>query len=179
MHHTILGIDPSLTSTGYSIIKKGNLLDSGTIKTKPSNKTPTEETLRLRSIKNSICEIIEKYTPALVVIEGLAFMARNTTALVQLSGLNYMIRDELISRDIQFIVVAPTSLKKFITGKGNAQKDHIMLSIYQNFGQTFFDNNIADSYGLAAIGAAIKDEPIKKTTLPQKEVIKLLKTQLL
>ena len=35
-----------------------------------------------------------------------------------------------------------------------------------------------DGFGLSLIGAAILDNPVKKMTVPQQEVIKLIKKQL-
>lgn len=48
------------------------------------------------------------------------------------------------------LIVAPTSLKKYITGKGTGvQKNQILLNVYKKWGVEFTDDNAADSYGLA------------------------------
>jgi len=66
-------------------------------------------------------------------IEGMAFMAKNTTSLVQLAALNYMVREWIVYDENKFIIVAPSSLKKFITGKGNAHKDLMMMTVYKKY----------------------------------------------
>lgn len=50
------------------------------------------------------------------------------------------------------LIVAPTSLKKYITGKGTkVQKNQILLHVYKKWDVEFSDDNAADSYGLARI----------------------------
>lgn len=169
----ILGIDPSLTGTGYVVVSNGKLVLKELVKTKPTGDDRVAEVERLMTIRDSFSlEGID-----LVVMEGIAFMARNTTALVQLSALNYMIRERLVMRDKPFVIVAPTTLKKFITGKGVGPKDQMMMEVYKRYGVTLTDNNICDAYGLAMIGTALLDKKAK-TTKFQKEVIDLLSTQL-
>jgi Holliday junction resolvasome RuvABC endonuclease subunit len=116
--------------------------------------------------------------PDLVLIEGLAFMARNTTALVQLAGLNYLMRILLDEFEWPFVIVAPSSLKKFITQKGNADKNVMMMTVYKDYGHEFMDDNVCDGYSLAVCGQAVLGNPLKDLTIPQKEVINLLKSQL-
>jgi hypothetical protein len=70
-------------------------------------------------------------------------------------------------------IVAPTSLKKFVTGSGTAKKNEILLGVYKKYGVEFTDDNAADSYGLAQIAKAIhtsttkfkyEDEVLEKLT---------------
>lgn len=53
--------------------------------------------------------------------------------------------------------VQPTSLKKFITGKGSATKDTVILAAYKKWGVTFEDNNLADAYGLARLAHTMEN----------------------
>jgi crossover junction endodeoxyribonuclease RuvC len=173
----ILGLDISLTATGVVIIEDDTLIFSDTIKTKPGGKKPSDEVKRLQKILDSINKIIDEHSPELVVIEGLAFMAKNTTALVQLAGLNYMIRCELVDRKLKFLIVAPTTLKRFITGKGNAQKDHMMLEVYKQYGHALTDNNVCDAFALSRVGLAMVD-PSHRETVTHREVVNLISSQL-
>jgi len=112
--------------------------------------------------------------PDLAVIEGLAFMSRNTTSLIQLAGLNYMIRHQMYKIGIPFLIVPPTSLKKFITGKGNAPKEFMLMEVYKRFNEEFRDNNTCDAYCLAKIGEAMLDPKNPKLKIYQQEVINKL-----
>jgi crossover junction endodeoxyribonuclease RuvC len=177
-----IGLDLSLTHTGYAIVTDdGTVLASGVIKSKPSGDRPVDEIERIREIVQKIDEKLEencKDIADIVVIEGLAFMARNTSALVQLSGLNYMVRDMLLEGQVPFLIVAPSSLKKFITQKGNADKDMMMMHVYKNYGFEAVDNNENDAYALSVCGLATLGNPLLKLNKPQEEVITLLKKQL-
>ena len=54
--------------------------------------------------------------------------------------------------------VAPSMLKKYVTGKGTGvQKNQMLLHTYKKWGVEFNDDNAADSYGLARIAAEIGD----------------------
>lgn len=177
-----VGIDTSLTHTGYAIIQDdGKVLASGVIKSKPSGDKPIHEALRIKKIAEDILEKIDMVLPGvdpdLVAIEGLAFMAIGTS-LVQLAGLNYLTRILLAEFKWPFVIVAPTTLKKFITGSGKGDKDMVMMSIYKNYGFEACDNNEGDAFGLAACAMALLGKPLKELTKPQLEVVTLLKKQL-
>lgn len=116
--------------------------------------------------------------PTIAVIEGIAFMARNTASLAQLAALNYMTRSLVYNYRTPFVIVAPTSLKKYITGSGVAEKGTLMMEIYKRYGVTIRDNNEADAYGLAQIGLALNGGNSKDITKKQQEVLDLVKKQL-
>lgn len=46
-------------------------------------------------------------------------------------------------------IVPPTSLKKFVTGKGTASKDDMVSAVQSKWAKDITNNNIADAYGLA------------------------------
>ncbi len=171
-----LGLDLSLTGTGCVKVSAidGSIFDTNIIKSKPPKiKTSLTELERLMKIRDSINTKDVK----VAVIEGIAFMARNSTSLAQLSGLNYMVREMLYKNKIPFVIVAPTTLKKFITGKGNCPKDLMLLETYKRYGEEFNDDNVCDAFGLAKIGEALLNDKLK-LTIQQTEVVDLLKKQL-
>lgn len=153
------------------------VVHSGLIKSKPTGARPCDETSRMMKILAAITEIVYTYRPGLVIIEGIAFMAKNTTALAQLAGLNYLVRGMLYEEGIDFLVVAPSSLKKFITGKGNVQKDVMMLETYKQYGLSLLDDNVVDAHALARVGLALKGggDTISAT---KKSVINLISSQI-
>lgn len=169
----IIGIDPSLTSTGVVVLVNGKIKDKYLVETKPTNNY-YDEIRRLIKISESF-SLDGKID--LVVVEGIAYGIKKASALAQLCGLNYLIRKRLIEAEIPFVIVAPTTLKKFITGNGTAAKEELMLDVLKRFGVTLRDNNLCDAYGLAMIGYTLKKNNPKVTKF-QKEVLELLKTQI-
>jgi crossover junction endodeoxyribonuclease RuvC len=170
----VLGLDLSLVGTGYVLLEDGKIKEQKLIKSKPSGKEPIKELERLMKIRGQIT--LPKTD--LAVIEGLAFMARNSVSLVQLSALNYMVREYLYINKIPFLIVAPSTLKKFVTGRGNAKKDEMLLETYKRFGESFNNDNLCDAFGLAHCGSAVLGDKQYVTMKQQEEVIKLLKKQL-
>jgi crossover junction endodeoxyribonuclease RuvC len=165
-----IGIDLSLAKTGCVKIKNNEVVYKKLITSKPpKQKSPEVELERLMKIRDSI-DITDV---DLAVIEGMAYMATKTTAIMQLAGLNYMVREFLYLNNIKFVIVPPTSLKKFITGKGNCAKDLMLLETYKRYKVSFEDDNICDAFGLATIGENIKN-PSNKLIKPQIEVLNTL-----
>jgi crossover junction endodeoxyribonuclease RuvC len=179
-----IGIDLSLTGTGICAINDGKIFISKLIKSKREGDTPTLEIERMDGIVDEAIRDVLIYDASgevcvdLVLLEGISYMSKNTTALSQLSGLSYMVRSRLSLLDIPFVIVAPSTLKKFITGKGNSPKDIMMMEIYKGWGETITNNNIADAFGLAMVGQYLLD-PKTKMEQHQKEVINLLKKQII
>lgn len=181
-HINVLGLDLSLVKTGYAVVEEGGkVLASGVINSKPCGKKPIDETMRIikivEEIQQKIDDLLPNDPPVLVAIEGLAFMAQSTS-LVQLAGLNYLTRATLARLKYPFLIVAPTTLKKFITGSGKGEKDKMMMTTYKDYGHEALDNNENDAYCLAICGLALLGKPLKKMTKSQTEVVKLLKSQL-
>ena len=171
-----MGLDLSLTGTGVVVLKDDHVVLELLIKSKPTDKKrPVDEIERIVLIKEKIISIIKEFNPDMVVIEGMAFGVRNATALTQLSGLNYMIREYLWKNKIDFRIVAPTSLKKFITGNGKAKKEEMMISVFDKFHVSFVDDNIVDSFSLAVVGRTIIiDDPQSEG---EKSLLTILKKQ--
>ena len=177
-----VGLDLSLTKTGYAIVRDdGTVISSGVIASKPSGDLPIHETRRIVAIAEEVVQKIDEMLPStgpdLVVIENLAFMAQGTS-LTQLAGLSYLVRILLDEFKWPFMLVAPTTLKKFITGSGKGDKDTMMLHVYKHYGFEAIDNNANDAYALAVCGLATLEKPLIPLNIPQKEVTTLLKKQL-
>jgi Holliday junction resolvasome RuvABC endonuclease subunit len=55
-------------------------------------------------------------------------------------------------------IVAPTALKKYVTGSGAAKKNEILLAVYRKWGEEFTNDNLADAYALSRIAFALTSE---------------------
>ena len=173
----VMGIDPSINSTGicisneienkYYIItskltRKNKDFESPYIKIlnyqkndlKNLNYTDKENS-KTNNIYN-ICQIIgtimDIYKPYKIIMEGISYSSNGSTA--DLAGLNYSIRMLAKIRNINIEIVPPTSVKKFATGNGQAEKDLIIDAwkrIDKNISnvQNIKIDDLADSFFLA------------------------------
>lgn len=153
-----IGIDPSLTGTGVVCLnEEGIVEDEQLIKTTPKQKIED----RLELINNTIIKLLNnkyqiRYTNGYIYknkvniyMEGLSFGAKGN-AITQLAGLHYLLRINLLKRiDLKLEIIPPTTLKKFITGKGNSRKELMLLEVYKRWGVEYKNNNLCDAYSLA------------------------------
>lgn len=144
-----MGIDPSITSTGIVIIDcEAKIIDKHLIKTKPEKYPEIEP--RFLYIVDVVGSIIKKYNGNIcgVCIEGISYNSKGQSSY-ELATLNYLIRIWLFQNSIQFITIAPTQLKKFVTGNGQCKKNLMLLQTFKKFGEEMDDDNICDAYCLA------------------------------
>jgi len=104
--------------------------------------------LRLQLIANEVAETLQIWQPAFVAIEGYAYV-RNVGAFVKLVEVGTMVRSVLYTLGIPWVEVPPTVLKKWTTGKGNATKDMMALSVKQRWAYQSHSHDIVDAYALA------------------------------
>jgi len=146
----IVGIDPSLTSTGICTMDEhGKLLSTLAINSEFVGMK------RLHDIKRQLEPECSYNTPnenekVAVFIEGYSFGSMNgREALGELGG---MIRLMLYEKGIEFVDVPPTTLKKFTTGKGNADKIAMAIATLKNWAVDFPTTDQTDAYCLAMFG---------------------------
>lgn len=167
----ILALDLSLTATGYCVSDKDMVIPKqdgmrwGVIETKGMTGMA-----RIQHVVNRIAS----HLPAdLVVMEDLAYGQNmpGTAERVMLAG---VLRYVLYLRKQKYVLVSPTSLKKFVVGSGKAEKSAIMLEVFKRFGVSCTNDNEADAVGLAFIGRALLGE-WQPTMDAQREVMAKIK----
>jgi crossover junction endodeoxyribonuclease RuvC len=147
----IVGLDLSLTSTGIVTYAMSSAVECNKV-VKTTNKYDymTRYNKILAEIEIEIAE-----TEAIFFIEGYALGSfSKSTAMSNLMELGGIIKFYLWENGVDFIVVPPTSLKKFVTGKGNSKKEDVKLGIYKRYGREFVTSDEADAFGLMAFGYA-------------------------
>lgn len=101
---------------------------------------------------NHLLDVLDQYTPTHIVIEDYIRHWVNPNVAIKLIGMGHILRYFLWSQDIEFNLVAPTQLKKFVTGKGNVKKDVIRLEAYKKWDYEHKSDNVVDAYCLAQMG---------------------------
>lgn len=157
----VMGLDLSLTGTGVMAVDdQWRIVERRLVTSSPKE----ENTPRLTKIAISIMLSVGKIRPDLVVIEGPAFGISKTTSIFQLGELAGIVKRDLFTTNHPFIIVPPSQLKKFVTGKGNAKKDLMLLAVHKKYGEDFEDDNLCDAYVLARYGFQFLNPIMKKRT---------------
>lgn len=124
----------------------------------------------VNTIYDLILNEVKKYSAIVnVVIEGISYGSSiKTKSIFDLAGLNYMIRYKLITSDIQHLnltIATPSNIKKYATGKGNANKESIMTIfkyIFPEMQNIPKLDDIADSYFMAMFSRDIECKNTEK-----------------
>jgi Holliday junction resolvasome RuvABC endonuclease subunit len=101
--------------------------------------------LNVRNIENALGRI------DVVAMEGYAPGAKFGRELAgELGGAVKLVLLDVLNKPACYpLIVAPTKLKKYTTGKGTAAKAEMLLAVYKKWGVTYADDNLADAYSLA------------------------------
>jgi len=125
---TILGVDTSLRSTGFGIVRSEGTrmiaVDYGIIRNKPE----LSLSACLVCIGDRIRELIEKHTPDAVAVEGV-FLGRNTKTMMILAHARGVVIETAARAGIPVYEYAPRRVKSAVTGYGAAEKDQVQQMI--------------------------------------------------
>ena len=117
----ILGLDPSLRGTGYGIIRlvkpTPQALAHGTIACPPN----WERSRCLARIAQTLREVLERYHPAVCVVEGLFYAQNLQTALIMGDARGAALAT-LAEAGLEIYELAPRKVKQAVVGYGGAQK---------------------------------------------------------
>lgn len=124
----------------------------------------------VNTIYNLILNEAKKYTATVnIVIEGISYGSSiRTKSIFDLAGLNYMIRYKLITSDMKHLnlsIATPSNIKKYATGKGNANKESIMTIfkyIFPEMESIPKLDDISDSYFMAMFSRDIEYKNTEK-----------------
>ena len=119
------------------------------------------KTQNMINVCKCIKDIVNKYVAnnnsilnLYICQEGISYGSTiRTKSVFDLAGLNYLLRNTFINSNIRnyFIIAAPSEIKKFATGKGNANKEtmvNVFSCIFPNLQLPKIDD-ICDAYFMA------------------------------
>lgn len=142
----ILGMDFSITSTGYVVLDlDGNLVESGEVKTSVDDGTIQQ---RLWKISEEFTKIVKKY-PCVIFSYEMISVFTNPQSAVKLAMVLAQAYNSLADNlnTYPYVVsLATTSLKKAATGNGRADKNLILKAVLKNWGEDFESDDVADAY---------------------------------
>jgi len=166
-----VGLDLSLTSTGFAL-KQGQVISLESIKTEP--KDFPNDLARMAHIRDVVLRKIP-IGVSMVCAEDF-FSGFPPGSGIRLAMLAAIVRLALFEKKMSVMVVSPSSLKKYILGKGSGQKSLILRETYRRYGIDCKNDDEADAAVLCHIaehlfcvmgGSKVDDAPKY-----QQEVIK-------
>jgi Holliday junction resolvasome RuvABC endonuclease subunit len=163
----VFGLDLSLAATGMVTPTRRERLA-----------TSPRELLQLRliSIRQRIGAAVTAEAPDLVLIEDLpSHVAHGGTMLGMVHG---VVRTLLYEAGQHVILVPPATLKKYVAGKGGASKSDMRVAILRRFDLDLADDNVADAFGLMAMGLDLLEHPLVVVPAAQRDVLTKLADQL-
>lgn len=181
----VLGIDSSLTATGLCRIDVGGAYfdpsvwsgQCATVGAPPPTKDKSHRAMARRVnalvevIEAAILDGIEGGKVDLIVLEALAFGARGAGVWV-LPWLFGRIIELAERHDVPLIVVGTSQIKKYATGKGNADKDTTLLAVMKRWPEfEAKNNNETDATAAAVIGCHWLGYPLGEPTAYQIDVL--------
>lgn len=149
----IAGIDLSLTATGLTIVDgSGKIVYEELFNTKQMRGMQ-----RLFFIKSRIQKKLKDHNVTKVAIESYSFGSKGRS-VVSLGELGGVIRMMLFENNYTYFDCPPTSLKAYIAGKGNADKDQMKAAVLAKYGIDYDDDNVCDSFSLSRMLFEVGDE---------------------
>lgn len=154
-----IGIDQSYSGFGLTVLNIDNPDEYSTIVFKAEH-MHVDRLVWVREKLRKLFVLSGGFKSVTVAMEGYAF---GTTMAHMLGELGAIVKltcyEELDKFEGKYpYIIPPTTLKKYITGKGTGvQKNQILLNVYKKWGVEFNDDNAADSYALAMLAAGKGD----------------------
>jgi len=155
VENVAIGIDQSYSGFGLTILNVDDPDEYSTIVFK-AEQMHVDRLVWIRKRLRKLLVLSGGFKSVTVAMEGYAF---GTTMAHMLGELGAVVKltcyEELDKFEGKYpYIIPPTTLKKYITGKGTGvQKNQILLNVYKKWGVEFNDDNAADSYALAMLAA--------------------------
>lgn len=162
----ILTLDLSLTSTGWCALWQPAVITNAGLFGME----------RLAYLRARVAELLSPHLD-LVVLEGYSYGSKGAS-VVNIGELGGVIRLLLHQREVRFVEVPPSSLKKYATGKGNAAKDEVLVEAVRRLGYEGSSHDEADAMWLWVLAMDAAGHAVATVPAAHREAIsKPLKKQ--
>ena len=152
----VMGVDPGLMATGFGVLEarpgEVAVVDAGVISTSIGQTLEA----RLNALHTAVHRIIEARRPSLVIVEDLYTeykFPRTAILMGHARGVIYLAARQL---DVAVLALAPSEVKRAVTGSGSAGKAQVQRAVQTLLGLAGLPrpSHVADALGLAVTGMA-------------------------
>lgn len=127
----ILGIDPGLDLTGYGCVElagdavRPRIIEAGVLRL--GSRRPMQQ--RLAQLHDDLLEVIDEVQPQRIVVEKLFSHYRHVRTAILMGHARGVVLLAGQLRGLEFDELAPTEVKKAITGYGHASKQQMQHAV--------------------------------------------------
>lgn len=152
----ILGIDTGLADTGYGIIdaedRSYQVVEAGVI----STASDQDISLRLHTIHEALCAIIDEFEVDRVVVEDLYAEYPHPRTAIMMGHARGVVILAAAQRAVMVESYPASLVKKSLTGNGRASKDQVRQMVVQtlNLAEPPTPDHVSDALALAICHAA-------------------------
>lgn len=152
----ILGIDPSLRSTGLCVLEDDKIIHTEAIEIKKTPQDNLERMERIYKIVKRICEVIEEFKVDVVGLEQQYYMAGRRAVVISLSELIGSIKFAIYLKFKRAVAFSLTvaEIRKLTLGKA-FHKDKVDIEMEKRLLPTFNDDNLRDAFLVAKAVAVL------------------------
>jgi len=131
----VCGIDPGLLRTGYGILSidggEPTVIEAGVLRPGPAADALAA---RLKSLADSLDELLEEHEPEAVAVEQLYAHYRHPRTAILMGHARGVILLAAAKRGLPVIDLPATTIKRHLTGTGHATKDQVQRMIARTLG---------------------------------------------
>ena len=145
----VMGIDQSYRSTGIVVLEDGDIIHC------EKYTTDIEQDIYFRAdqLATHISLLALAYSPDKIAMEGLSFGSRGNVTR-DLGGLLFLIITVLRKNAFDPSIIAPPTVKKKATGKGNSKKEAVIECLPDNVRSEFDALGVKKTTGLSDLADA-------------------------
>ncbi|MBL9147649.1 MAG: crossover junction endodeoxyribonuclease RuvC [Phycisphaerae bacterium] len=153
----VLGIDPGLQRTGYACVEtdefglQARLVEAGVIRLKQG----TPLSARLRQLDLELADAITDLAPSILAVESVFTHHKNLRTAILMAHARGVVLLAGQRAGLSFVEFPPATVKKAMTGNGNASKRQMQVAVAAEFGLAKPPEppDVADAIAIALAGA--------------------------
>lgn len=173
----VCGIDPSMTRTAICC---GSVPSEFVMRTFESTRLGDDVHDRIRRLvplAASIDRFLAEQRPTVILIESYSHGSTNRISeMAEWGGiLRWHLADHVAPGHL--LEVAPSTLKKFITGTGKGEKQMMIGHVASHYGQLFGTNDEVDAFGLWQMALAVAGVVACRNQAQRESVAKVIGTR--
>lgn len=161
---------PLIAAFDLSLTRTGCALSDGSLCSLVPPKASSSGMPRLRWIRAAVLDAVASC--GVVVLEGYSMgQARGSSRSHSLGELGGVVRLALYEAGLPYADVAPASLKRYATGRGNAGKEEVLAAAIRRLEYAGHDNNEADAAWLRMMALDHYGQPCVAVPARQREAL--------